>query len=182
EDGVLVLRPDGLPGVEVRRWREGGDLVWRYQAAFTARLRRQNETESPAVANDLSEQLVDALNGAYGVHAGHRAAHAKGVLCAATFTPTPAAGAMSRAAHLQGDQLRAHVRFSNGGGNPTVPDTTRDARGIALKVYLRDGATTEVIGITLPVFFVRTPEDLIAFNAARAADPATGEPDMGKVG
>ena len=32
-------------------------------------------------------------NGAYGVHPGHRAAHAKGVLCAATFIATPEARA-----------------------------------------------------------------------------------------
>lgn len=40
EDGVLVLRPEGLPGVEVRRWREGGQLVWQYHTLFTARLDR----------------------------------------------------------------------------------------------------------------------------------------------
>src|SRR5438874_950677 len=40
--------------------------------------------------SDLSERLVDGLNASYGTHPGHRAAHAKGVLCAATFTPTPA--------------------------------------------------------------------------------------------
>ena len=38
EDGALVLRPRGLPGVEVRRWREADELVWRYHTAFTARL------------------------------------------------------------------------------------------------------------------------------------------------
>jgi hypothetical protein len=38
EDGVLVLRPRDLPGVEVRRWREGDHLVWRYHTLFTARL------------------------------------------------------------------------------------------------------------------------------------------------
>jgi hypothetical protein len=40
EDGVLVLRPKGMPGVEVRRWREGGQLVWAYHTAFTARMER----------------------------------------------------------------------------------------------------------------------------------------------
>jgi hypothetical protein len=40
EDGVLVLRPQGMPGVEVRRWREGEQLVWRYDTRFTARLER----------------------------------------------------------------------------------------------------------------------------------------------
>jgi hypothetical protein len=38
EDGVLVLRPRDLPSVEVRRWREGDHLVWRYHTLFTARL------------------------------------------------------------------------------------------------------------------------------------------------
>jgi hypothetical protein len=38
EDGVHVLRPVGLP-VEVKRWREGDDLMWQY-VGFTARLTR----------------------------------------------------------------------------------------------------------------------------------------------
>jgi hypothetical protein len=40
EDGVLVLRPRGMPGVEVRRWREGEQLIWQYHTQFTARLER----------------------------------------------------------------------------------------------------------------------------------------------
>src|SRR5688572_23263058 len=31
--------------------------------------------------SDISERLVDSLNTTYGAHAGHRAAHANGVLC-----------------------------------------------------------------------------------------------------
>lgn len=42
EDQVHVLRPVGLPGVEVRRWRSGDDLMWRY-LGFTARLERQGD-------------------------------------------------------------------------------------------------------------------------------------------
>lgn len=40
EDGALVLRPRDLPGVEVRRWREGDRLVWRYHTVFTASMAR----------------------------------------------------------------------------------------------------------------------------------------------
>jgi hypothetical protein len=40
EDGVLVLRPEGLDGVEVRRWRDGGQMVWRYHEFFEVRLER----------------------------------------------------------------------------------------------------------------------------------------------
>ena len=139
----------------------------------------------PTVADpvgDLSERLVDALNAAYGVHAGHRAAHAKGVLCSGTFTATPAAAALSRAAHFQGAPVRVHVRFSNGAGDPTIADGTRDARGMAVKHYLPDGTTTDVVMLTLPCFFTRTPEELIEFNVARRPLPETGAPDMEKVG
>jgi hypothetical protein len=40
EDGVLVLRPIGMTGVEVRRWREGDELVWDYAGLFVARMQR----------------------------------------------------------------------------------------------------------------------------------------------
>jgi len=48
EDGVLVMRPHGMP-VEVRRWREGEQLVWEYSIAFTARLDRI--TSLPSAGN-----------------------------------------------------------------------------------------------------------------------------------
>jgi catalase len=133
------------------------------------------------VGDDFSERLVDSLNASYGVHSGFRAAHARGVLCAGSFTPTRDAARLSTAEHLTGGPVRAHVRFSNGSGDPTVPDSTRDGRGIAVKLYLSD-STTDIVGISLPAFFARTPEDLLAFNAARRPDPATGQPDVARVG
>ncbi len=132
------------------------------------------------MSGDLSERLVDSLNATYGVHPGQRAAHAKGMLCAASFTPTTEAAQLSSAQHLAAP-VRAHVRFSNGSGDPTAPDTQRDARGIAVKFYL-SGATTDLVAISLPAFFARTPEDLLAFNEARRPDPTTGQPDLNKVG
>ena len=41
EDGVHVLRPEGLAGIEVTRHLDGDQLVWRYGPLFTARLERQ---------------------------------------------------------------------------------------------------------------------------------------------
>ena len=38
EDGVHVLRPQGMD-IEVRRWRDGDDLVWEY-IGFTAKMRK----------------------------------------------------------------------------------------------------------------------------------------------
>jgi len=40
ESGVHVLRPVGLPGVEVTRRLDGEQLVWTYGPLFTARLER----------------------------------------------------------------------------------------------------------------------------------------------
>ena len=132
--------------------------------------------------DDVSERLVDSLNRVYGVHPGSRAAHAKGVLCAARLVPTPTATRLSRAAHLTGGEFRAHVRFSNGSGDPTAPDGARDARGMAVKFYLPDSTTTDIVALSLPGFFARTPEDLLAFNDARRVDPETGQPDLERVG
>ena len=133
-------------------------------------------------ADDLSERLVDSINASYGAHPGFRAAHARGVLCAGRFVATPAAAGVSRAAHLDGHEVRTHVRFSNGSGDPRVADVIRDGRGMAVKFYLPDGTTTDLVTLSLPSFFVRTPEDLLAFNDARRPDPETGQPDLGKVG
>jgi len=40
EDGVHVLRPVGIPGIEVTRRLEGDELIWDYGPMFTARLER----------------------------------------------------------------------------------------------------------------------------------------------
>ena len=152
-------------------------------AAVPAPRGRRSSYAAAVGDDDLSERLVASINRAYGTHPGHRAAHAKGVLCAATFTPTAEATTLSRAAHLAGPPVRAHVRFSNGSGDPGAHDAVRDGRGMAVKLYLPDGGgTTDIVAISLPVFFARTPEDLLAFNDARRADPETGQPDLEKVG
>ena len=74
------------------------------------------------------------------------------------------------------------MRFSNGSGDPGVPDAVRDGRGIGVKIYLPDGSRTDIVALSLPAFFARTPEDLLAFNEARRPDPGTGQPDLARVG
>lgn len=113
-------------------------------------------------------EVVDAINAVSGAHGGHRAAHAKGTLMAATFTATPQAASLTRAAHFDGAPRRATVRFSNGGGDPGIPDYAREARGVAIKVYVDDATRADMVGLTLPCFFVRTVEDFFAFTKARA--------------
>jgi catalase len=130
----------------------------------------------------VDQDLVDAINDIYGAHPHTRAAHAKGTWCSATFTASPAASQLSRAAHFRGGPVSALVRFSNGSGDPHNHDGTVDGRGMAVKFDLGDGAHTDIVALTLPVFFVRTPEDFLAFTRARKPDPQTGRPDPAVIG
>ena len=129
----------------------------------------------------MAERLVTAINGVFGEHPGFRAAHARGVCAEGTFSATPEASRLTRAAHMQGAAVPVTVRFSNGSGAPTRPDYASDGRGMAVKFHLPDGSVTDMVGITLRQFFVRTPEDFIAFQAVIAPDPATGEPDAARL-
>src|SRR5918997_3696808 len=127
-----------------------------------------------ARTESLAEEAVDAINEISGSHPGHRAAHAKGTLLTGTFTPN--ASGLTTAAHMQDEPVRVTVRFSNGGGDPGIPDYAREGRGMAVKFYLADGGKTDVVGLTLPCFFVRTPEDFLSFTRARL-EPEKRMPD-----
>jgi catalase len=127
--------------------------------------------------DSLAVEAVDAINAISGVHAGHRAAHAKGTLLTGTFTPSAEASELTTAAHMQSEPSRVTVRFSNGGGDPGIPDYAREGRGMAVKMYVADGSKTDIVALSLPCFFVRTPEDFIAFTKARR-EPEKLMPDF----
>jgi catalase len=130
------------------------------------------------------EEIVDALEAVNGgPHPGFRAVHAKGTVCKGTFTPTPEAKKLSRAAHLQDDPVEATVRFSNASGDPQTSDANPIAgRGMAVKFHLPGGEATDIVSVPLVVFLVRTPEDFLALTRARIPDPETGHPDPEKLG
>ena len=134
------------------------------------------------MGDSLPEQIVDAINDLNGRHPGTRAVHAKGTVCAGRFVASPEAAALTRAPHMDGRSVPATVRFSNGGGDPARPDSANDGRGLSVKLYLDDGARTDMVALTLPCFFVRTPEDFLEFTRARRPDPETGQPDMARMG
>jgi len=124
--------------------------------------------------SSLAEEVVDAINEISGVHPGHRVAHAKGTLLTGTFTPN--GSGLTTATHMQDEPVRVTARVSNGGGDPGIPDYAREGRGMAVKFYLPDGSKTDIVGLSLPCFFVRTPEDFLSFTRARL-DPERLMPD-----
>jgi catalase len=129
---------------------------------------------------DKADQLVAAVHRAEGgIFDGFRAAHASGRFYAGTFTATPAAKTLSRAAHFQGMPVHVTARFSGSAGDPGKKPSVVVA--MATKFYLPDGTVTDLIGITLPAFFARTLEEFLAFADARTPDPATGQLDLAKL-
>jgi catalase len=138
----------------------------------------------PVAAADptTANALVEAANALFGAHDGRRALHAKGAFCDATFTPSPAAAELCRAAIFAGPPVPALVRLSNGGGKPDSNDAGREARGLAVKLRPPHGDECDILATTTPAFIVRTPEEFLELMRLRVPDSETGELDMEALG
>jgi catalase len=111
-----------------------------------------------------------AAHEVFGRHDGYRALHAKGTLLKGTFTASPEAAELTRAGHLQGEQVPVTARFSNGSGHPKAPDNAPDVRGLGVKFYLPDGSRTDIVAQTAPRFPNHTPEEFVGL--VRATKPS----------
>lgn len=114
-----------------------------------------------AQPSGLAEQAVNAIEDLSGVHPGYRRAHAKGICCRAVFRPNGLAASFTTAAHLQGQDTAAVVRFSGSSTDPALADLLSPAKGMAVQFALPDGSVTNLVGVTIPVFFARTPESFL---------------------
>lgn len=110
-------------------------------------------------------EAIDRINAVFGRYPHTRALHAKGSFYNGTFTPSSDAAQRCTAGHFQ-QPVPILVRWSNGGGNPNVPDKAPDVRGMAVSFQLPDGSSTDLLGQTAPRFPVRAPEDFVAFAEA----------------
>jgi catalase len=115
------------------------------------------------------EQVVDGVNERFGRHPGYRALHAKGAFYKATFTATPEAARLTRAAHMQDEPVPAMVRLSNGSGDPKSKDYVPDVRGMAVSFQLPDGSRTDILAQTAPNFPINTPEGFVEVVQANVA-------------
>ena len=65
---------------------------------------------------------------------------------------------------------------------PTAHDGDRGGRGIAVKLSLDDGDRSDLLGISVPCFTARTPEDFVEYVKLARRDPETGQPDLAAIG
>src|SRR4029079_4675914 len=119
----------------------------------------------------LAEELLQALDALFGVHPGFRPAHAKGLMCSGTFTPSADAAKLTRAPHATAPSTPVTVRYSDGTGVPNIPDNDpaqSGPRGIAIRFHLGDHLHTDIIAHSTNGFPVRTGEEFVQFLRAVA--------------
>ncbi len=130
--------------------------------------------QAPVAAEPVSVQLVDALEGVFGTHAGRRRSGAKGVCATGEFVSNGAGAAFTTASTLQRNaRSPAVARFSIGGGNPAAPDNAPSVRGLSFSLAGPGNQTHEFVLINTPVFSARTPESFVNYLRVRAPDPTT---------
>lgn len=128
----------------------------------------------------LAEKLLDALDALSGLHPGFRPAHAKGLMCSGTFTPSAEAKKLTRAPHANRPSTPVTVRYSNSTGVPTIPDNDPQKsgpRGIAVRFHLAVHVHTDIVGHSTNGFPVRTGEEFLEFLQAVAAF-GNGNPEV----
>ena len=126
----------------------------------------------------LAKEVLDAFD-ASGVHPGYRPAHAKGLMCSGTFTPSPEAAKLTRAPHANRPSTPVTVRFSDSTGLPNIPDNDparSSPRGMAIRFHLGEHTHTDIVAHSTNGFPVRTGEEFLEFMRAAAAFGA-GHPE-----
>jgi catalase len=122
------------------------------------------------------QQMVDALHTTFGEHHA-RAVHAKGIIVRGTFTPDPAAPALTDARLFTGGQVAVIARFSDFTGIPDIPDNVGDAnpRGFAIKFPAPAGDGMDIVAHSFNGFPTRTAgefRELLLAIAASGKDAA----------
>ncbi|KAK9373932.1 catalase-like domain-containing protein [Lipomyces chichibuensis] len=107
-----------------------------------------------------------------------RVVHAKGAGAYGTFEVTHDISDLTCANFLSevGKKTKTFTRFSTVGGERASPDSARDPRGFATKLYTEDGLLDWVFNNT-PVFFIRDPSKFPLFIHTQKRDPQTNLKD-----
>jgi catalase len=124
--------------------------------------------------DELAPTLLAALRRYYAAPSGGPAAHAKGTTCRGVFTPSPAAARLTRSAHMRKGPVPVLARFSNASALSNAPDWARDRRGLGVSF---GPGTHDIVAVTLPAWFTRTPEDFAAFLSSRQSEFVREHPE-----
>ncbi len=134
-----------------------------------------------ADAPPAPDQVVAAIEGAFGVNPGQRRNHIKGTCAVGEFVGSKDAARYSRSALFSGKPVPVVARFSLGGGNPKAPDTAKSVRGMALQFKLPKGQLHNMAMLNTPIFGAASPQTFLDLMQALQPHPASGKPDPEKI-
>lgn len=126
-------------------------------------------------------QVVTAIEGVFGVTPGERRNHIKGSCALGEFVGSKDAAVYTRSPLFSGKPVPVVARFSLAGGNPKLPDTAKNPRGMALEFRLPGGQLQHMTMLNTPVFGAATPQTFLDQMLALQPDPATGKPNPEKM-
>jgi catalase len=130
----------------------------------------------PAQGAQLSPKaLIDAFEANTRPHPGFRRNHAKGICVQGHFESNGNAIVLSRASVFNKGVVPVVGRLSMPGSDPAQEDGTAPVRSFALRFRLRDGEEWRTAMNSVPIFAVRTPDDLYAQLVALRPDKDTGK-------
>ncbi len=127
----------------------------------------------------IAQEILQAFDDINPTQPGFRPAHAKGILLAGGFTPSPGAASLTRAPHLKRGTTRVTVRFSDATGLPTIADGDPNAspRGMAIRFHLANHVHTDIIAHSVDGFPARTADEFLEMlRAIHASGPGAGSP------
>ncbi|MBS1140967.1 MAG: Catalase, N-terminal [Proteobacteria bacterium] len=128
-----------------------------------------------------ADQVVAAIEGAFGTTSGERRNHIKGSCATGEFVGTKDAAKLSRSPLFSGKPVPVVARFSLSGGNPKAPDVAKSGRGMALQFKLPKGQLHNMAMLNTPMFGAANPQTFLDLMLALQPDPATGKPDPEKM-
>ena len=127
------------------------------------------------------DQAVAAIEGAFGVTPGQRRNHIKGSCAVGEFVGNKDAARYTSSALFSGKPVPVIARFSLAGGNPKLPDTAKNPRGMALEFKLPGVKLQHMTMLNAPMFGAANPQSFLDQMLAMQPDPATGKPDPEKM-
>lgn len=106
----------------------------------------------------LAEEAVNKIEEVFGKYPGQRRAHTRGGVYEASFSANGLGSEFTTAPHFRQGEVKALVRFSHFSPDPTWTDIMSPVKGMAVQFKLPDGGVTNIVSVTSPVFFAKTPE------------------------
>ncbi len=112
-------------------------------------------------ASPKEQQAVNQIEEIFGEHEGYRRAHARGAGYRGLFEGSGEAAALTDATHFQNAKVPVLVRFSHFSPDPTWADAMSPVKGMAVQFQLGPDEVTNIVSVTSPVFFTRSPERFV---------------------